>query len=470
LNEVHLVAEGEMGNLELQKVAWVKKGSIAWEGGRISGGWMQTLSSPWLSPVRWLDGDVVMGAGFWEPGDHGASGGLDLTLLGVRLMENEKLPSASLRLAGTFEYDNRSAGFDLRDTTLLFPDYRDDPVVVSSFHWSPGSLRAQIKGGVLDLRGLLAQTQVWQDAKADPKTPVSPPWRLDLSAGLRKIVVQEAEVGPVKIPRLLFGPEEIQLDPSIIQVQGGSISASVLGAGLGKSVQAQVAVNKFPLGAILGNAIHDARGPIGGWADFQLSARSDGPSLEELRKSLHGQGRFRLYQAHLENLPALNQALQKAGAVLGSSYIASSEINDLGSEFTIQGEKITVPNLQVVGNALTASLDGWLNWFTQTLDFKLRFALTKEAMQSSGQLQGAMTQLIGKSNDYYTKIPGEARITGTLSNPDVKMDIGKMLAEGGINLLLNAPSGILQGANGATGGAASPVTAPIQGALKLFGF
>ena len=470
LNEVHLVAEGEMGNLELQKVAWVKKGSIAWDGGRISGGWMQTLSSPWLSPVRWLDGDVVMGAGFWEPGDHGASGGLDLTLLGVRLMENEKLPSASLRLAGTFEYDNRSAGFDLRDTTLLFPDYRDDPVVVSSFHWSPGSLRAQIKGGVLDLRGLLAQTQVWQDAKADPKTPVSPPWRLDLSAGLRKIVVQEAEVGPVKIPRLLFGPEEIQLDPSIVQVQGGSISASVLGAGLGKPVQAQVAVNKFPLGAILGNAIHDARGPIGGWADFQLSARSDGPSLEELRKSLHGQGRFRLYQAHLENLPALNQALQKAGAVLGSSYIASSEINDLGSEFTIQGEKITVPNLQVVGNALTASLDGWLNWFTQTLDFKLRFALTKEAMQSSGQLQGAMTQLIGKSNDYYTKIPGDARITGTLSNPDVTMDIGKMLAEGGINLLLNAPSGILQGANGATGGAASPVTAPIQGALKLFGF
>ncbi|NBR70440.1 MAG: hypothetical protein EBT69_09750, partial [Verrucomicrobia bacterium] len=369
-----------------------------------------------LSPVRWLDGDVVLGAGFWEPGDHGASGGLDLTLLGVRLMENEKLPSASLRLAGTFEYDNRSAGFDLRDTTLLFPDYRDDPVVVSSFHWSPGSLRAQIKGGVLDLRGLLAQTQVWQDAKSDPKAPVSPPWRLDLSAGLRKIVVQEAEVGPVKIPRLLFGPEEIQLDPSIVQVQGGSISASVLGAGLGKPVQAQVAVNKFPLGAILGNAIHDARGPIGGWADFQLSARSDGPSLEELRKSLHGQGRFRLYQAHLENLPALNQALQKAGAVLGSSYIASSEINDLGSEFTIQGEKITVPNLQVVGNALTASLDGWLNWFTQTLDFKLRFALTKEAMQSSGQLQGAMTQLIGKSNDYYTKIPGDARITGTLSN------------------------------------------------------
>lgn len=470
MNEVHVVAEGEMGNLELQKMAWMKKGSIAWEGGRISEGWMQTLSSPWMSPVRWLDGDVVLGAGFWEPGEHGGSGEADLTLLEVRLMENPKLPPASLRLSGAFEYDNRSAGFDLRDVTLLFPDFRDDPVMISSFHWSPGSLRAKAEGGVLDLRGVLAQTQVWQDASKDPKAPVSPPSRMDLSAALRKIIVQEAEVGPVKIPRLLFGPEEIQLEPSVVQVQGGSINASVLGAGTGKPVQAQVVINKFPLGAILGNAIHDARGPIGGWADLQLTARSQGTSLEDLRRSLAGQGSFRLYQAHLENLPSLAQALQKTGALLGSSYIAASQINDLGSEFQVQGERITIPNLQVVGNALSANLQGWLNWFTQVLDFKLQFALTKEAMQSSGQLQGAMTQLIGRSSDYYTKIPGDARITGTLSDPNVQMDIGKMLAEAGINLLLNAPSGILQGADGATGGATAPVTAPIQSALKLFGF
>jgi hypothetical protein len=470
LSEVNLVAEGVMGNLEFQKVSWVKKGSIAWEGGRISDGWMQTLSSPWLSPVRWLDGDVVLGGGFWEPGEHGASGGLDLTLLGVRLTMDPKLPPASLRLSGSFEYDNRTSGFDMMDTTLLFPDYRDDPVVISSLHWSPGSLRAQIKGGVLDLRGLLAQTQAWQDEKSSPKTtaPASTPLRMDLSASLKRIVVQEAAVGPIKIPRLVFGPEEIQLEPSIVQVQGGSISASVLGAGAGKPVQAQIAINKFPLGAILGTAIHDARGPIGGWADFQLSARSDGPSVEELRKSLNGQGKFRLYQAHLENLPSLYQALKKAGTLLGSSYIASSQINDLGSEFRIQGERISVPNLQVVGNALSASLDGWLNWFTQTLDFKLRFALTKEAMQSSGQLQGAMTQLIGKSNDEYTKIPGEARITGTLSNPDVKMEIGKMLAEGGINLLLNGSTGVLKDAGGAAGGAGGATGSILQGVGNLF--
>lgn len=470
LSEVNFTAKGSMGTLELQKVAWVKKGSVAWEGGRISDGWVQTLSSPWLSPVRWLDGDVVLGEGFWEPGEHGGSGEADLTLLDVRLMENAKLPPASLRIRGAYEYDNRGEGFDLRDVTLLFPDFRDDPVLIPSFHWGPGSWRAQIQGGVLDLRGLLAQTQVWQDAPPTPQAPFPAARRIDLSASLEKIVVQEAEVGPVKIPRLLLGPDEILLEPAMVQVQGGAIRASVLGAGAGQPVKARVEMNKFPLGAILGNAIHDARGPIGGWADFQLSAQAEGSSREQLRRSLNGQGSFRLYQAHLENLPSLSQALQKTGALLGSSYIAGSELNDLGSDFQIQGERITVPNLQVVGNAISASLSGWLNWCSQVLDFQLRFALTKEAMQSSGQLQGAMTQLIGKSNDYYTKIPGDARITGTLSDPNVQMDIGKMLAESGINLLLNAPSGVLQGTDGATGGLTKPVTAPIQGLFKAIGF
>ena len=140
-----MAADGSQGNLELNKVAWTRKGAVAWEGGRISDGWMQTLSAPWLSPVRWLDGDLVLGEGFWEPGEHGGSGEADLTLLDVRLMENAKLPPASLRVRGAFDYDVRSEGFALRDVTLLFPDYRDDPVVIPSLQWSPGSLRAQIK-------------------------------------------------------------------------------------------------------------------------------------------------------------------------------------------------------------------------------------------------------------------------------------------------------------------------------------
>ncbi|HCP05981.1 MAG TPA: hypothetical protein DIT30_01955, partial [Verrucomicrobiales bacterium] len=222
----------------------------------------------------------------------------------------------------------------------------------------------------------------------------------------------------------------------------------------------------------LGNVITDAKGPIGGWIDLQMAAQAGKPTWEELRKSLTGQDRFRLYQAHLERLPSLQKALAGAGALLGSSFIAGSEINDLGSDFTLQGERIQVPNLQVTGTALSANLEGWLNWWSQNLDFKLKFALTKEAMQSSGQLQGAMTQLIGSSNDYYTKIPGSATITGSLADPKVQMDVGKMLAEGGINLLLNAPSGILQGAGGAVGGAGGAITEPagaiLQGVGNLF--
>jgi hypothetical protein len=79
-----------------------------------------------------------------------------------------------------------------------------------------------------------------------------------------------------------------------------------------------------------------------------------------------------------------------------------------------------------------------------------------------------MTQLVGTSTDYYTKIPGSATITGTLADPQVQMDVGKMLAEGGINLLLNAPSGVLQGAGGAAGGAAGAAGSILQGVGNLF--
>ena len=472
LSDLHLEAVGAMGNISLSKVSWSKTGPLSWEEGRIADGWLRILLASHLLPAQWIDGDVVLGAGFYQGSNYGGSGEFDITLLEARLMEDLKLPSASVRVAGDFEYDRRTESFSLKDASLLFPEYRNDPVQIPSFSWRPGSLTVQAAGGVLDLRGVLAQTKDLLSAPADPKKASGKKerTRMDISVDLAQIVVDEASVGPVKVPRFRWGPEGILLEPSTVQVKGGSISAAVVSSGSGQPVQARVAMSKFPLGAILGSMIADAKGPIGGWIDLSLSGQSSGPTVEELRQSLKGQGSFRLYQAHLERLPSMAKALQSAGTLLGSTFIAASQINDIGANFTLEGEKISLPNLQVTGTALSANLNGWLNWFAQTLDCKLRFALTKEAMQSSGQLQGSMTQLIGKSNDYYTKIPGDARISGTISDPKVEMDIGKMLMEGGINLLLNSPNGILQGANGASGGATAPVTAPIQSALKIFGF
>ena len=472
ISEVHLEAVGAMGNISIGKLSWSKEGPLSWEEGRIADGWLRILLASALRPGQWIDGDVVLGAGFWQPGNHGGSGEFDVTLLEARLMEDTKLSPASVRLAGDFEYDRRADSFSLKDATLLFPEYRNNPVQIPSLLWRPGSISAQILGGVLDLRGVLAQSKDLLRAPADTKKAGAKDEdiRIDLSVDLQKIVVAEASVGPIKVPRFRWGPEGILLEPSSVRVEGGSMGASIVSSGTGQPVQARMTMSKFPLGAILGSMIADAQGPIGGWIDLSLSGQASGPTIAELRRSLKGQGSFRLYQAHLERLPSMAKALQSTGTLLGSTFIAASQINDIGADFTLEGENINLPSLQVTGTALSANLNGWLNWFAQTLDFKLRFALTKEAMQSSGQLQGSMTQLIGKSNDYYTKVPGEARISGTISDPKVEMDIAKMLMESGINLLLNSPNGILQGANGATGGATAPVTAPIQSALKIFGF
>ena len=475
IQDVELSAKSQQGNLSVTKLTWAREGAWAWEGGRIAEGWIAWLINPWLEPSRWVDGDAILGSGFWQPKEFGGSGEIDLTLVDARLVEDLKKPAISARLSVDFDFDKRIKSLSFQDGLLTFSDYPNDPVGIPTLRMGNHSVAAQIKGGVCDLRGILAQTDVIRNAK--PATGANPlstePWKVDLGVDLQNIIVEEATVGPVRVPRFRWGPEGILLEPSTVEVKGGVVKASVIQTGgVNQPVDAKIVMNKFPLGAILGNVITDAKGPIGGWIDLQMSAQAAKPTLAEIRRTLSGRGTFRLYQAHLERLPSLAKALQSAGALLGSSFIAGSEINDLGSQFTLQGEVITVPDLKVTGSALMADLNGWLNWWAQTIDFKLRFALTKEAMQSSGQLQGVMTQLIGSSGDYYTKIPGEARISGPLADPQVNMDIGKMLAEGGINLLLNAPVGILQGAGGAAGGAAGAVTQPagaiLQGVGNLF--
>jgi hypothetical protein len=451
-------------------VDWRKGGAVAWESARIPSGWVALLAKPWLQPNRWVNGDLVLGTGFWEPGEHGSSGEIDVTLLEARLSEKLALEPLSLRLGGDWEYDNRTQTFLFKNGSFFFPDFKDSPVQIPILQAGAGVFQAKLEGGVVDLRGFLDQFQAWQSAPvAAGEKKKEQPTRLDISVDLDQVILPEARVGAVKISRFRYGPEGILLEPSSVEVQGGSIRASVVQTGgSAQPLQARLSVSRFPLGAVLEPMIQDARGPLGGFADLEFSGSAAGATMQDLQTTLSGQGSFRLYQAHLENLPAIAKALQGTGQFLGSSFIAESEINDLGASFQVSGPKISTQKLQVSGTALAAGMTGWLDWVTQAIQFQANLALTREAIQSSGQLQGVMTQLIGSNTDYYTKIPGSATITGTLADPRVQMDVGKMLAEGGINLLLNAPAGVLQGAGGAAGGAAGAAGGILQGVGNLF--
>ena len=468
LDDLNLKAQSPDGELRLGKVDYRKNGALAWESARAPKVWMAILAKPWLQPNPWVDGDVLLGPGFWEPGEHGSSGQIDATLLDARITDKPTQTALSVRANGNWEYDTRTRLFSLKEASLLFPDFKDDPVQIPLLQAGPGLFQVKVAGGVFDLRGLLDQYENWQSSPT-PAAAKAEPTRLDIAAELDQVVLPEAKVGPVKISRFRYGPEGILLEPSSVEVQGGVIRGSVVQTGgADRPLQMRLFVEKFPLGAILGPIIQDARGPLGGFADLQFNGQAAGATQEDLQRTLSGQGNFRLYQAHLENLPAIGKALQGTGVFLGSGFIAGSEINDLGASFQVSGTKVTTEDLRVSGTALAAGMRGTLDWSSQELDFRVNLALTREAIQSSGQLQGVMTQLVGSSTDYYTKIPGSATITGTLADPKVQMDVGKMLAEGGINLLLNAPAGVLQGAGGAAGGAAGAAGSILQGVGDLF--
>ena len=468
LEDLNLTAKGSQGELTLGKVDYQRKGTVAWESARAPAGWVAVLAQPWLKPNRWMGGDVVLGQGFWEPADHGASGEIDATLVEAGISPVKGAKPLSLRLSGAWEYDNRTQLFVLKDASLLFPELKDDPVQIRDLTTGPGLFRLDVAGGSLDFRGALDQWEAWQSAPSNPQAQPEPT-RIDVSVELDQVLLPEARVGPVKIARFRYGPDGILLEPSSVQVQGGLIRGSVVQTGgPDRPLQARLFVEKFPLGAILGPMIQDARGPVGGFADLDFTGQAAGAKLEDLQRTLAGQGNLRLYQAHMENLPAIAKALQAAGQILGSSFIAGSEINGVDGAFQVSGTRISTQDLRASGTALAAGMRGSLDWMTQAINFQVNLALTREAIQSSGQLQGVMTQLVGSNTDYYTKIPGSATVTGTLADPKVQMDVGKMLAEGGINLLLNAPSGVLQGAGGAAGGAAGAAGSILQGVGNLF--
>lgn len=465
-DNVDLLVSGPQGNLQILQMDYRKEAALSWESARVSSGWAAVLVKPWISPNEWVGGDLVAGPGFWEPADHGSSGQLDLSLVGVRINRPEGAP-LSVRGVGDWEFDKRTGVLVVKDASLQFPVAGDQPVEISILEAGPGLFRVKTEGGVADIRGFLRQWQGWKTTSPDSRS-AKDATRLDISAKLDGLMFNEANVGPVKISRLRYGPEGLLLEPSSVEVQGGLIRGSVLQTSGGDaSWQTRLYVEKFPVGPILGSMIEDARGPVGGWLDLDFSGQASGTKKEDLQKSLAGQGTFRICQAQLENLPAIAKALRAAGQFLGSDFIASSKINDLAGKFAVKGPRINVEDLQVSGTALAAGMHGWLDWVSQAIDFRVNLALTREAIQSSGQLQSVMTQLIGANTDYYTKIPGSASITGTLSDPKVQMDVTAMLAEGGLNLLLNTPSGVLQGADGATGGLTAPVTAPLQGFFNL---
>ncbi|NBR96529.1 MAG: DUF748 domain-containing protein, partial [Verrucomicrobia bacterium] len=223
IQDVELSAKSQQGNLSVTKLTWAREGAWAWEGARIAEGWIAWLINPWLEPSRWVDGDAILGSGFWQPKEFGGSGEIDLTLVDARLVEDSKKPAISARLSGDFDFDKRIKSLSFQDGLLTFSDYPNDPVGIPTLRMGNHSVAAQIKGGVCDLRGILAQTDVIRNAK--PATGANPlstePWKVDLGVDLQNIIVDEATVGPVRVPRFRWGPEGILLESSTVEVKGG---------------------------------------------------------------------------------------------------------------------------------------------------------------------------------------------------------------------------------------------------------
>jgi len=469
LDDLNLTAQSAGKKLILGKVDYRKNGALAWESLRAPAGWMAVLARPWLEPNRWLDGDLELGPGFWEPGDHGASGEIDARLVRVRISEPSGRAPLSARLQGSWEYDNRTRLFLLKDTSLLFSGFQDDPVLISRLEAGPGLFTLKVSGGTLDSRGLLDQYGAWQ--APTPRSQTRPePTRVDISANLDQVILREAQLERLQIKALKFGPDEFLLDDFSASVVGGYLAGFVhpLDSG-GRKIFLEA--KNFPVGMILSPFIQDVRGPIGGFADLEFSGQAVGVKPEDLIRTFSGQGSLRIYQARLENVPAIQKnLLQEAGRSLGSqTFIPSSNLDSFVLACSLQNSQLSISEMQITGSALQLGLAGIVNLSTRELNLKGPLGLTREAIQSCGVLQGmVLKDNFAKSNELYVKMPGELEVTGTLDNPTVNFDKLKAFWRGALNLGIGFIQGTGDAATGAAGAALGAPGSILQGVGNLF--
>ena len=452
LDDLDATVKGPGGELLIRKLDAKPGGAVAWESANIPEGWVRILAKPWLQPNRWVNGDLELKEGFWEPNEHGASGEINALLVRASLSDQPSSIPLSLRLDGTWDYDHRTDSFSLKNSSLRFFEFPTQPegevriflppVQIPLFQAGPDRLEFQLAGGVLDLRGVLDQVRAWQSPPQPAGSP-TPVRSLFFDVALDQLILPQVRLGPVKIDKFQFHPEGIRCESLALQMLGrpGTLSGSMQ-ASPADSRQNQLVIRaeNFPLAALAGLVDHS--GELAGDVNGRLETGTGSLWIQ--------------INASLENINSFRTSLlEEAGRALGSStLIPSSKLNSLALACTLQKSQVTISKFQITGSALELGLAGSIDLSSRQLNLKGPLGLTREAIQSCGVLQGmVLDDKLASPSDYYVKMPGDLEVTGPWDNPRVDFDKLKALWRGALNLGIGFLQGTGNAADSATGAA-----------------
>jgi uncharacterized protein involved in outer membrane biogenesis len=157
-----------------------------------------------------------------------------------------------------------------------------------------------------------------------------------------------------------------------------------------------------------------------------------GQNMLPLFSALTGKGTLQTQNVSLHDFPAMNKIVE----VTKLSILKNPTMEAIRTAFQIQQGKLAVAPFTVRLGPVSALVSGW-NSIDETMDYKLELKVPRSLLGGANQ---ALTGLVSKAGINLAsapEIPLAIQLTGPVTNPSVKVDVGSLA------------SSVTQGATGA---------------------
>ncbi|MCC7519774.1 MAG: hypothetical protein IT578_11400 [Verrucomicrobiae bacterium] len=275
---------------------------------------------------------------------------------------------------------------------------------------------------------------------ASAATPESAPPRvldLTLDAQVDSLRAREFTLARLAIPLRIKG-DLIEMTDAHATLGGAPVNVSIQSE---KTVSGappfrfDAKTENLPIGPLMDAFVPSLAGQIGGVLTARAYGTGRGLSREDLERNIEGHVEVALRDAHLERTTGLRKALAKLGALLASPEITASTMDRVDASAKIAGGKLSTDNLHVKGSALEADLRGDL-YFDQRLAMEASLKMNRTTMNKSALLV-PIVQAASAERDDWLRIPGGAKVGGTLSEPEIAVDKSKFARDTLINTGVN---------------------------------
>ena len=231
------------------------------------------------------------------------------------------------------------------------------------------------------------------------------------------------------VTKLMSTPTtSLQLREGLLKVGGGEWRGTVDLLMVGGVVRGKSTgtIAKLDINQFLG-AFTTADNRMSGQLQMpSYSLRFAGRDADQLRRSLSGEAKVTVMQGRLKELDmvaSIRRAVERTGFLEGDQK--DTDFTTLNTDLTLGGGRITASNLVIEGPAIAANGSGEIGE-----DQGLRFKLTT-------LVRGRVAELLGqrKAGTQPAEAAIPVEIGGTVQNPRVTPNVGKMAVSTGLNYL-----------------------------------